>query len=279
VNKQKFDEFFKVHSQNVDNADSLGFWKLADEVLEHFLLEEMPNRDNVTVVDFGGGTGRWLKRLDQYFTNSEFIIVDLSEDMLAQAKQKIDAGVYNNDIRTITSDISAVSALTDGAADYIISTYNPLSFVEKPQLVIQEANRILKANGKAMITIQGYYNALFSKVNNYLADAEELKTIFDDKKVLWNSAVPALWQLPQEDMEGMFTNASFKDIHSRGIACIAQPQAEDFDPENKSFGALSTKLNTDAAFFEQLLQIEIAAGKNQGSVNRGMNILTIGTKR
>jgi SAM-dependent methyltransferase len=278
MSNNKFDEFFAVHSQNVDNADSLGFWALTDQLLEFFLMESMDRRDNVHVVDFGGGTGRWLKKLDKYFTNSLFTIVDLSDDMLAQAKKKVDNKQFTNHIELIKSDISDITKMPSESADYVISTYNPLSFVEEPQLAINEAFRVLKPGGKALITVQGYYNALYSKLNGSIAEGKELLSIFKNKKVTWNPTVPPLWQLPQSDIEGMFAKAGFSNIASRGIATIIQPQPEDFDPENKQLGPISKKLNEDKEFFDAVLEIEKSASRDQQAINRAMNILTIGQR-
>ncbi len=278
MNQQEFDNFFEVHSQNVDNANTLGFWLLTDKVLETILLENMPIRKNIHIVDFGGGTGRWLLKLDENFTDSNFTIVDLSKDMLAQAREKVKQKLYTNQVDIIESDIAEVKRIPNGSVDYIMSTYNPLSFCVHPQKVINEAYRILKPGGKAMITVQGYHNALFSKINNFLASADELKEIFQEKKVRWTPDVPKLWQLPQEDMENMFKAAGFSNVMSRGIAVVTQPQGEDFDPENKQLGSLSKKLNEDAAFFETIYEIELALSKNQAAINRAMNIMTIGEK-
>ncbi len=275
----KFNSFFKQHSENVDNSNSLGFWKLTDEILITYLLEQIPERSNVTLVDFGGGTGRWLQKLDSYFIDSNFVIVDLSKDMLAKAEAKVKSGVYKNKVTLINSSISKkITDITDESVDYIISTYNPLSFVDDPQAVITEAYRILKKGGVAQITVQGFYNALYSKVNNSLADVTELEEIFTEKKVRWNPSVPKLWQLPKADMESFFKKSGFSKVESRGVATIIQPQGEDFDPENKQLGSLSKKLNDDSAFYNTLLKIELSAGRDQDAVDRAMNILTFGTK-
>lgn len=279
MNPNEFNSFFKQHSENVDNSNSLGFWKLTDEILMTYLLEQIPNRRNVTLVDFGGGTGRWLQDLDSSFTESNFVIVDLSKDMLSKAEKKVKAGVYKNKITLINNDIATkITDITDESVDYIISTYNPLSFVANPQEVINEAYRILKRGGIAQITVQGYYNALYSKVNNTLADALELEEIFTEKKVKWNPSVPKLWQLSKADMESFFKKSGFIEVESRGVATITQPQDEDFDPENKQLGSLSQKLNEDSEFYDTLLEIELSAGKDQDAVDRAMNILTFGIK-
>lgn len=278
MKKDKFDSFFKLHSENVDNANSQGFWKLSDEIVKSFLLEVIDNRKGVTIVDFGGGTGRWAKILDDFLVESEIIIVDLSKDMLKVAKTKIKAGLYKNKISLINADMTNVKELGNDIADYIISTYNPLSFVDNPQSVIDEAYRIVKPGGKVAITVQAYYNALYSKIYNYQAPVEELRRIREKKKLFWNDFVPETWQLSQQDMEEMFKQAGFNEVESRGIACITQPQDEDWDQTNTKIGKLSKKLNTDEAFFKAVLESELIAGKDQYAVNRGMNIMTIGRK-
>jgi ubiquinone/menaquinone biosynthesis C-methylase UbiE len=199
--------------------------------------------------------------------------------MLSKARARIDAGVYKNSVKVIHHDISKqVEEISDNSVDYIISTYNPLSFVPEPQLAINEAYRILKPGGVAQITIQGYYNALYSKVNNYLANATELEDLFSEQKVQWNPSIPKLWQLPKASVDNLFHQAGFSQVESRGIATVTQPQGEDFDPENKQLGSLSKKLNDDIAFYNTLLRIELAAGRDQNAIDRAMNILTIGTK-
>lgn len=278
MRKDKFDSFFELHSKNVDNANSQGFWKLSDEIVKNFLLETIDSRNGVTIVDFGGGTGKWAKILDDFLVNSEIIIVDLSKDMLRVAETKIKAGLYKNKISLINANIADVKDLKRNLADYVISTYNPLSFVDEPKTVIHEAYRIVKPGGKIAITVQAYYNALYSKVYNYQASVEELCQIQETKKLFWNDFVPETWQLSQQDMEEMFRRASFKEIESRGIACITQPQAEDWDQTNTQISRLSHKLNTDEAFFKKVLELELIAGKDQYAVNRGMNIMTIGKK-
>ena len=278
MKKDKFDSFFKLHSENVDNANSQGFWKLSDEIVKSFLLEVIDNRKGVTIVDFGGGTGKWAKILDDFLVESEIIIVDLSKDMLRVAETKIKAGLYKNKTSLINADMTNVKELGNDIADYIISTYNPLSFVDNPQSVIDEAYRIVKPSGKVAITVQAYYNALYSKIYNYQAPVEELRQIREKKKLFWNDFVPETWQLSQQDMEEMFKQAGFNEVESRGIACITQPQDEDWDQTNTKIGKLSKKLNTDEAFFKAVLESELIAGKDQYAVNRGMNIMTIGKK-
>lgn len=278
IDNMKFNSFFKLHSANVDNANQQGFWMLTDEIIKTYILEICEKKDNVVVADFGGGTGRWVKIIDSYFNESKFIIIDLSKDMLSRSQEKIQSNVYTNEVSLVHSNIESIPNIKDGSIDYIISTYNPLSFVDKPQRVIDEAFRILKPGGKAMFTIQAYYSALSSKINNYLAASDELEYIAQNKKLKWNDFVPETWQLSQDDMEKMFQKSGFSNIESRGIATLTQPQSEDWDQTNIKIGELSQKLNSDQNFFDAILKLELATGKDQRAINRAMNIMTFGQK-
>ena len=277
-NTDKFNSFFKLHSKNVDNSNTQGFWKLTDEIIKAFLLDTISKRDDITLVDFGGGTGRWAQILDQYLNNSHIIIVDLSSDMLSVARKKVASGIFKNKVTLINSDMAQVDELKSDSIDYIISTYNPLSFSKEPQKVINEAYRILKKDGLVALTTQGYHNALFSQIYNHQASSKALRDLYKNKKLAWNDFVPETWQLSKEDMEKMFKKAGFRNITSRGIACVIQPQDEDWDQSNVKIGKLSHKLNTDKDFFNTVLQIELSVGCEQSCVNRGMNIMTIGKK-
>ena len=75
----------------------------------------------------------------------------------------------------------------------------------------------------------------------------------------------------------MFIQSGYKHISARGIATIIQPQNEDFDPQNKQRGSLSTRLE-NKEYFDLLFEIESKVGKTQSAVNRAMNILMVGEK-
>ncbi|HRH36378.1 MAG TPA: methyltransferase domain-containing protein, partial [Catalimonadaceae bacterium] len=55
-----------------------------------------------------------------------------------------------NKLSVINSNIEDIDQIKSNSVDYIISTYNPLSFCNKPQLAVKEAFRVLKINGVAL---------------------------------------------------------------------------------------------------------------------------------
>ncbi|MEA3304275.1 MAG: methyltransferase domain-containing protein [Patescibacteria group bacterium] len=95
MNKTEFKEFFQNYSKNVDNADVSNFWKLSDDLILQIIKDNIPVTEDMTLLDAGGGTGRWVKKLSDIYPGN-FIIYDLSEDMLEQAYSNIkNAGIEN----------------------------------------------------------------------------------------------------------------------------------------------------------------------------------------
>ncbi len=273
MDKKEFKEFFKPYSKNVDKADNQYFWKLSDNIILNILKKHLKKDDSKTLLDAGGGTGRWIIKLKKEY-DFNFILCDLSEDMLNQAKKNFEKEKIN-DVKIIQNNLENIKDIKDNSVDYITSLYNPISFVENIDQVFKELSRILKKQGTLMIMGQGYYNALFSKINNYLADGNELKKLEKSHKVNWGGNTPPLNVFTKESFKKHGQKANLEYIKSYGVPVFAQPNDEDFDSQNKKKGPLSTKLENDKEFFNQVFNIEIKYNDKPSVVNRGMNILSV----
>lgn len=272
----KFDTFFKEYSKNVDNADKLFFWKLSDEIILKILKKHInsdPSRTSI-ILDAGGGTGRWIEKLKN-FKNSKFILYDKSQKMLEKAKQKKALQLLKNNILFIEGNLENMKVLEDKSIDNIISIYNPISFTDNVQKVFNEFYRVLKKGGKAMVMGQSYYNAIYSKINNYLANSKELKNLYINYKVRWNKRLPLLNVFTQETLKKISIKSGFKFIKAYGIPIILQPKNEDFNPLNTIKSDISKKLENDKIFYKTILNIEMEINDNSCLVDRGMNIMIV----
>jgi hypothetical protein len=120
-----------------------------------------------------------------------------------------------------------------------------------------------------------FHNAVDSKINNYMAEAEELKTLMEDKKVLWNDMLPPLNIYSIEDFEQLGRENEIKCIGGYGVTIYAKPQAEDWDPENKQRSGISNKLENDKAFFKKVYNIEMENNSKKELINRGVNVFAL----
>lgn len=279
MDKKAFKDFFEPYSKNVDSADSLHFWKLSDALVMEIIKRNIPTdlAKNEIIMDAGGGTGRWVVKLSKEY-KSDFVIYDLSEDMLAQAEKNLERAGINNRVRLVHGDLCNMEEVADNSIDHIVSIYSPVSFVYENDKAAKELYRILKPGGRIIIMGHSYYNALASKINNYTAPADELQKLNDNQRVAWAPHVPELVTYSKETMERLLESAGFSIITTYGVPVFVQPGPEDFDPENKQRSRISNALS-EQTFFDKVFEIEMQHNSKPEVANRGMNIFTVAEKK
>lgn len=279
ISEGEFKSFFRPYSKNVGSAEKLYFWKLSDSIIEAVIKRHIPKNASKksTILDAGGGTGRWIIKLSNIY-KSRFILYDLSEDMLTVAEQNMERAGLKNRVKIILGDITNMLSVKSDSVDYIISIYNPISFVSREGKAISEMFRVLKKNGILFIMGQGYYNAIYSKINNYFAPPKELGELKNKEAVRWNAHVPLLKVFSKESLEGLLKDAGFHDIISYGIPVFVQPGPEDFDPKNKQKSRISEKLEKYPEFFKKVFETEMEFNSRPEVINRGMNIISVAKK-
>ncbi|MCR4312611.1 MAG: class I SAM-dependent methyltransferase, partial [Candidatus Uhrbacteria bacterium] len=256
----------------------LGFWQLSDALITAIIGRHIPVNlpAESRIMDAGGGTGRWITELANIY-KSRFVLYDLSEDMLEQAKININKANLQERVEIIQGDLVDMSAIEDGSIDHIVSIYSPLSFIDEKEKAIAQLYRKLKKGGVLIIMGHGYYNAIASKVNNYGAPAEELKTLNSEMQVKWAPYVPTLNIFSKESMELLLEGAGFSSVTTYGVPVFAQPGPEDFDPTNSQRSRISQALeNPD--FFETVFNLEMKHNSRPDVANRGVNIFSVAKK-
>ncbi len=278
MNKKEFDDFFKPYSKNVDSAKNHGFWKLSDDLITEIIKKHIPmsSSSEQVILDAGGGTGRWICNLSKIF-ESNFILYDLSEDMLKVANKNILESGIQDRVEVINGDLVDMKQISSESVDNIISIYSPISFISEKEKAVKELYRVLKKGGKLMIMGHGYYNALDSKINNSGASLNELSTMISEEKVKWGDHVPKLNIFSQETMSNLLKNNGFSIEDSYGVPVFVRPGPEDWDPTNTLKSKISENLeNKD--FYNKVLEIEMSFNSIPEVVNRGMNIFTVAKK-
>ncbi len=278
MNKKEFKRFFEFYSKNVDNAGRNYFWKLSDAIIFEIIKNNIPsNMDSDSIImDAGGGTGRWICKLSKIY-KSKFILYDLSEDMLKQAEKNIRNANIIERVKAIKGNLTGISEIKDNSVDYVISIYNPISFIYEKEKTIAELYRILKINSKIIIMGQGYHNALVSKINNFIVSPEEIKKLEKEYMVKWGSRVPKLNIFSKESMEKELKEAGFKIKKTYGVPVFVQPGPEEFDPKNIEKSQIAKALE-NPAFFKTIFNLEMKYNSKPEIANRGMNIFSVAKK-
>jgi len=279
MNKKEFNDFFKPYSKNVDNANKHGFWKLSDALIKQIIKDNIPLniKENSVILDAGGGTGRWVCDLSKIY-KSKFIVYDLSKDMLEEAKKNVKDFCIEDRVMLVEGDLKNMKKIKSGSVDYIISIYSPISFIYKKDKAFNEMFRVLKKGGKIIIMGHGFYNAMYSKINNYCAGAKELEFLDKERMVKWGDYVPPLNVFSREIVKNDLKQAGFSLKKTYGVPVFAQPGPEDFDPKNIKKSRISIALNNED-FFNKVFELEMKYNSKPTVANRGMNIFAVAWKR
>ena len=279
MKKDEFDDFFRPYSKNVDQANSLAFWKLSDAIITQIIKRHVPAEieETAKIMDAGGGTGRWITELASIY-QCDFVLYDLSEDMLAKARENIQKSKIDNRVDIVHGDLTDMSDIQNESIDYIVSIYSPISFVEDKQEALKQLYSKLKPGGVMLIMGHGYHNAIASKINNYQAPSEELRRLADTMKVKWAEHVPILNTFSKESMEELLTSTGFSPVATYGVPIFVQPGPEDFDPSNALKSKISTALE-DPEFFQSVLGVEMRYNSDPTVANRGMKIFSVVQKK
>ncbi len=107
----------------------------------------LPN--NITVADFGCGSGGFTVPLSEHLTNGRVIAVDVQEEPLSALKSR--AASFNN-IKIIKGDLEKIngSKIEDESVDMVFLV-NIIFQIEEVENIITEARRVLKPEGEILI--------------------------------------------------------------------------------------------------------------------------------
>lgn len=109
------------------------------------LANEVHHIKPMTLLEVGVGTGILL---DQYPTNTEILGIDISDEMLKIAEEKIHS-LVNKTIQLKLMDAEQMS-IEENTFDCVVMPYI-LSVTPNPSLLISEVRRVCKPNGTIMI--------------------------------------------------------------------------------------------------------------------------------
>src|SRR6185369_6193643 len=228
MTKEEFDAFFETYAQNVDEANKQNFWKLSNALILEIIKRNIPDPGEEGVIfDAGGGTGRWSVILSALY-RSKFCVFDLSDDMLAKAKENVEQAKLDARISLQKGDLTNMEGVPSDSVDHVVSIYSPISFIDDKVGMLRELYRIVRPGGRVLIMGHSYFNALASKINNYQAEAPELRSLDETKRIKWAPQVPMLSVFSKEDMEKLFADAGFKSLSTFGVPEFAQPGPEDW---------------------------------------------------
>ncbi len=133
------------HALAYDSVGQLSFFWLVRQLVFH---EFKPFELKGTILDAGCGPGHLVREIAQHYPSSEVIGLDISQDMLRLAHQKI-ANYRGKKPEFIGGDVGCLP-LTDSSVDFVVSTLSMHHWRDSAQ-ALNEFNRVLKPGGRLLI--------------------------------------------------------------------------------------------------------------------------------
>jgi SAM-dependent methyltransferase len=183
-------DYFANKAAKYDLVDTQPYWVLSDALLWESLVEKVLNQLPVTFsfLDAGGGTGRWTKKILDNYSLSQGKLVDLSPDMLEQARRKHLAPQYNGRVLIEQGNIENMRTVTDCSFDLAFNFHNVLGFVQNPAQALSELVRSVKPGGVIVSVIPNIYHLVY--FNIHIGRIEEAEFALQNNKGRFTNDMP-----------------------------------------------------------------------------------------
>lgn len=269
-------EYFKNKAKDYDLVEGQTYWILSDKLLwENFketVLNKLPR--NFKFLDAGGGTGRWTIKILEEYPNATGIIVDISKEMLNEARKKIEHKQLDKRIKIIENNLEDLDNIKAEQFNLSFNFHNVLGFVENPKKVIHELKRVTKKDGYIVSLVPNLYHNIF--FNIFVNDMELASETIKTNKGRFTQNMPSM---------NMFTPNSIRDIYNEegistelisGFPITIYPGMQETQIDGNSEHVQD--ILTDEKMFNEIYEIERKLFKNSDIAARGNQIYIIGRK-
>lgn len=138
-----------IDQEELDNKDILEYpWY-------NTVYENLPDLNGLNILEIGCGRGKFLSLISKKYKSAILLGLDFSESAITIANQKR----ANTNLKFIVSDAQNIN-LPSNNFDLIISC-ETLEHIPEPQKMAKEIFRLLKPNGKFILTTENYFNGMY----------------------------------------------------------------------------------------------------------------------
>lgn len=272
--------YFKQKAAQYDDVDTQLYWVLSDAFYKEVLKRELApilRKKKIRILDAGAGTGRWTLNFHEIFGAThdlEGVLIDLSPEMLAVAKRKIDSKGWSEKFLCKEGDIESLDDLDDSSFDVSLSFYNVLSFVANPELALREVSRKLRPEGVHIAIVANTYHALyFSILTNRLS---QMQAIESNSTVRFNDYMPPIRTFTPHELKDMYLNNGFSSAEIMGGPNFIYPGMEETLLQGQS-ELLKRKLSEEYVM-NTILDIELKHYKDPSIACRSNTLFAIASR-
>lgn len=247
---------YKGLAQMYDNGANMKSARISDYVTEKNIIKALSGLNIKTILDAGGGTGRWAAMLSKM--GFEVTMMDISPDMLEVAHERFKK--EGLEIRLLEGDIEH-TPFEDDQFDLVFAEGGVLSLTPHPSKMFEEFKRITKPGGYVWID---YLNLMgWSLLQPDVESRMQLSGKDEEDIYMGKNEIPFRLFNPRK-VRYMLYDIGFLELNEFGNGIITHPMMPDeeipdidFDKVKEQELELSRNYNLIASAFH----IEVLAQK------------------
>lgn len=275
-------EYFNGKAEQYDDVDKQLYWVLSDrfykEVLKIELKDFLKDKSELRLLDAGAGTGRWTLFFNELFANDHRnvsgTLIDISDDMLRVAADKLSAQGLDSLYTTRVGNIEQMPSVADNHYDLSLSFYNVLSFVENPGKAVAEISNKLKPGGMHISVVGNTYHALYFSI--LTGRTKEIDRITEKSKIAFNDLMPPMHCFTPAQLKQLYLDNGFSQVSVKGGPNFIYPGMEETFIKGQT-EAITSKL-ADNETLQKILDTELRMYDQAEIVGRGNTLIAFATK-
>lgn len=251
-------------AESYDEDFSGGIWILYDAITWKYIEEYLPQGE-CTVLDAGGGTGKWTTALAK--RGYTVYLTDISPEMLKKASQKMEKEGLSEKVHILESDICTMDFPTN-FFDFVLCEGDPVSYcVENHFQALRELVRVAKPKSIIEISV----DSRLSFIGAFMRQPTE-----DGLKAFEKGITLDNWKIPTFTFTPCTLKEEFDRCGADLLKIVGKPILWTFlKPYVKD---LEKKVESDAEFREKFIKYEIALNE-EGFGPVGIHLQAIAQKR
>jgi ubiquinone/menaquinone biosynthesis C-methylase UbiE len=251
-------------SESYDETFAGGFWILYDAITWEYIKEYLPQGE-CTVLDAGGGTGKWTIKLAK--RGCRVYLTDLSPKMLEKAKEKIEKEGLSERVHISEGDVCTMDFPSD-FFDFVLCEGDPVSYcAENYFQALQELVRVAKPHAIIEVGV----DSRFAYVGTFTSQSTEAGLTAFEKGIAYDP-----WKAPIFTFTPRILREELDRCGADLLEIVGKPILWDFTASYME--DLKNKIENDIEFRNKIIEFEIALNK-EGFGPAGGHLQVIARKR
>jgi len=269
--------YFKDKAHGYDNVDKQLYWVLSDKLLWHamqkHLLDKLPA--SFTFLDAGGGTGRWTHKILENYPKAKAVIYDLSKDMLAEARSKLERDGLIDRCTIINDNLNNINEqLPPNNFDLVYNFHNVIGFVDDVPTLFKNIYKTVKPNGHFVTFAPNLFHNIF--FNIFVKNLKEAKVSSDNGYGRFTTSMPYMNLFTPKQLQDYYQQAEFDVILNSGFPNFIYPGYQETQLEGQTTTIANVLSSEDN--FDKIYEMEEQYLDSPDIAARSNNLFIVGKK-